>query len=119
MDINGVTSANYYETLAKKSDYVTYDGESLKFDRELIKQQSETAANFVTPLTKEDVYQILDERVQANQDKKMTLYEMLASSYPNAKELMYRCADDPSKLLTFDEYVREMERQLQRPDNHQ
>ena len=113
MGVDGVTSANYYETLAKKNDHISYDGESLKFDREFIKKQSETSASFVTPLTKEDVYQILDERVQANQDKKMTLYEMLATSYPNAKEMMYSMVGS-SKLMTFDEYVREMERQLQR-----
>ena len=113
MDINGVTSANYYEALAKKSDYVTYDGESCKFDRELMKKQCETSSSFVTPLTKEDVYQILDERVKANADKKMTIREMLASSYPNAKELMYSMVGS-SKLMTFDEYVREMEKQFQR-----
>ena len=113
MDINGVKPTTYYETLAKKNDHISYDGESLKFDREFIKKQSETSASFVTPLTKEDVYRILDEKVQANQDKKMTLYEMLASSYPNAKKMMYSMVGS-SKLMTFDEYVREMERQLQR-----
>ena len=112
MGINGVNATNYYETLARKNNHISYDGESLKFDREFIEKQSEESTGFVTPLTKEDVYRILDEKVQANQDKKMSLYEMLASSYPNAKDMMYSMVGS-SKLMTFDEYVREMERQLQ------
>lgn len=110
MDINGVTPANYYETLAKKNNYVTYDGENCKFDRELMKKQCESSSSFVTPLTKEDVYQILDERVKANTDKKMTIREMLVAR-PFAEELMYSMVGS-SKLMTFDEYVREMESQV-------
>ena len=43
MSISGVTSVNYYETSEKKNDYITYDGESCKFDRELMKKQVQAA----------------------------------------------------------------------------
>ena len=83
MGISGVTSLNYYET----------------------------SHDFVTPLAKEDIYQMWDEEVKANADKKMTTREMLAAR-PYAEQLMYSMVGS-SKLLTFDEYVREMEKQVQ------
>ena len=90
------------------------EGESVTFDRELSNMKSKTSGSFVTPITEEDVRRIWDEKVQANQNKKMTIYEMLAVR-PFAKELMYYF-EGSSRLYTFDEYVKEMEKQVKAAD---
>lgn len=104
-----VNSSVYSET--KKSIVYQPDTETMRFDRELMEKNAEMRCSFATPITKEELFRQWDSQVKANQDKKMTIYEML-SARPFAKELMYSMVGS-SKVYTFDEYVEEVKKMIQ------
>lgn len=89
---------------------ITY-GDALKVDRDFWKMKSQTVSSFIgAAYNREEFLQHIDDQLKENSGKKMTIREMLASR-PHAEEMMYRMVGS-SKLLTFDEYVWEMERQV-------
>lgn len=96
---------------SKHSKVHQENAEVTRFEQEIMKAQPKMACDFATPLTKEELFQQWDEKVKENQDKKMTIYEMLAAR-PYAKDLMYHMVGS-SKVYTFDEYVKEVERMIQ------
>jgi hypothetical protein len=71
--------------------------------------------SFATPITEEELIRQWDEAVKSNQDKKMTIYEMLASR-PNAQNLTYSFVGS-TREYTFDEYVSEVEILIQKIQN--
>ena len=86
-------------------------GDALKVDRDFWSVKSQTVPSFVkAAYNREEFLRHIDDQMKANTGKKMTIREMLTAR-PHAEEMMYRMVGS-SKLLTFDEYVWEMERQL-------
>ena len=72
---------------------------------------SQTMPSFIgAAYNREEFLRHIDDRLKANTGNKLTIREMLAAR-PHAEEMMYRMVGS-SKLLTFDEYVWEMERQM-------
>jgi hypothetical protein len=93
--------------------YTESDG-SQKFDRALLENEK-TQSSFATPITEDELIQQWNETVKSNQDKKMTIYEMLASR-PNAQNLTYSFVGS-TREYTFDEYVSEVEILIQKIQN--
>lgn len=54
-----------------------------------------------------DLLQQVDKEVQSNQDKKLTLEEMVKNSYANATSLKYSFVGD-DKMDSFHEYIDEL-----------
>lgn len=108
MAIGGIGTTGY--EIGRTMVHTAKDG-SQRFCKELVEAGANSNVSFATPITKEELFQQWDEQVKANQDKKMTISEML-SARPFAKELMYSMVGS-SKVYTFDEYVKEMEKMIQ------
>lgn len=94
-------------TYEPPSGLVSTDGETTRFSRELVEKQAEIPCSFGTPLKREELLQQVDREVQSNQDKKLTLEEMVKNSYVNATNLKYSFVGE-DKTYSFYEYIDEL-----------
>ena len=94
-------------TYEPPSGLVSTDGETTRFSRELVEKQAEMSCSFGTPLKREELLQQVDKEVQSNQDKKLTLEEMVKNSYVNATNLKYSFVGEDT-TYSFYEYIDEL-----------
>lgn len=89
------------------SGLVLTDGKATRFNRELVEKQSKMTCSFGTPLTREELCQHLDKEVQSNKQKKLTLEEMLKSSYAGAASSKFSFIGE-DKTYSFNEFINEL-----------
>lgn len=90
-----------------------YTSVPVYFDRDLMEGNGIGNCSFGTVKTAEEIQKEIDDRIKAGEKNYPSLREVLASTYPNAERLMYRVAGS-SKLMNFDEYVKDTEEMLRK-----
>ena len=107
MSISGIGTMGYQA--GNVNVYQTQDG-TQRFDRKFMGIQSQTLPSFVGKVrTKEELMQSVDKEVQNNQNKKMSLSDMIKASCIEGTRATFRFAGE-NKTYTFDEYIKEFDR---------
>ncbi len=98
-DSFGVTLSKVYEK----------DGEN-GFDRTKMGNTPNVLPSFVGRVfTEEELYQYVDDKVQSNQDKKKSLFDMLKDSCPEGTNATFKFAGE-SKIYNFYDFIDEFEK---------
>jgi hypothetical protein len=112
-----ITLTNNYNNIP-----VTYEGKSrssicktdgtgtTRFDRALV--STATLPSFIGKVyTREELMQAVDDEVQRNQSKKMSLDDMIKKSCFEGTRARF-CFAGESKMYAFDEYIQELEKRF-------
>lgn len=91
------------------SDMCKEDGVN-GFDRTKMGNTPKVLPSFVGRVfTEEELYQYVDDKVQSNQDKKKSLFDMLKESCPEGTNATFRFAGE-SKIYNFYDFIDEFEK---------
>lgn len=102
---------------------VTYEGKSTdsickvddkgttRFDRTLVSTKSNLPSFIGKVYTKEELMQAVDDEVQKNQSKKLSLDDMIKKSCLEGTRARF-CFAGESKIYGFDEYIQELEKRF-------
>ncbi len=113
-----ITLTNNYNNIP-----VTYVGKSTnsicsvddtgttRFDRTLVGTKSNVPSFIAKVCTKEELMQAVDDEVQKNQSKKMSLDDMIKKSCFEGTRARF-CFAGESKIYAFDEYIQELEKRF-------
>ena len=105
MSISGIGAAGYPATRKVKVRQAQ-DG-TQRFDREMVSQAPPSFVGKV--LTKEELIQSVDQQMQSNQSKKMSISDMIKATCIEGTRARFRFAGE-DKTYTFDEYIKELDK---------
>ena len=108
MNVNGLGAAGY-PAAGKAKVRQAQDG-TQSFDREFMGMASQTPPSFIGKVwTKEELMQSVDQQVQSNQSKKMSVSDMIKATCIEGTRARFRFAGE-DKIYTFDEYIKELDK---------
>ena len=115
MTVSNISNASYINmTYGSPDKKDKVDEDTMSFDRALMGMKPDKLPSFVARVyTEQELYQYVDDKVQSNQDKKLSIIDMLRESCPEGTNATFKFVGE-SKIYSFFDFIDELERRAER-----